>query len=328
MRWKFVASLLLLTTTVSAQIVDTDFEGAAVGVARSQAGGKPLRFTPIANDGNEHWYFRITGLTPHQPLTLTTPVTENTPTRASVSFDAGQSWELTSPGHIINGDMTYAIQPRQASLLFASQPPLTLSMVEGIMEQLAKNNRGIEINRVGPPKFEVPLLRFCEGDRVEARRIGVIIRGDRKPVASWSAIGLSQWLASASPDAVWLRQNAEVLVIPTMHPARPEVSMHAISAIKASILQEDRHHLLIELSQASPTATNIHIQSPEQNPHPYLHNLLTHSLSSVIPVQQSPIDKSTSWQIDIPWNHAAGTISTYQKIGAAIAESIALTLQR
>jgi hypothetical protein len=333
MRWGFLASLLL-STLINAQRVDTDFEGAAVRQSAVQTDGNTIRFAPIESEDRVHWYFRIAGLAPQQTLNLVASVTSNLPARASVSYDAGETWELTPPGKIAEGTITYVLQSRHTNLLFASQPPLTLSMVENFMEQLTKNNRGIETSRIGTALSSVPMLRFCEGDRVEARRIGIIVQAGYhtgESGSSWASIGLAQWLSSASPDAVWLRQNAEVLIIPISNTSdrggSADSLKEAVSKLTQSIMAEERRLLLIQLSQADPASQTIVVSSPQSPPDSKLLKSLNKSLSAMTTVQDSFSTASSSGQIQVPLYQENGGINKLQEIGAAIAESVARTLQ-
>ncbi|MFZ4765925.1 MAG: M14 family zinc carboxypeptidase, partial [Roseimicrobium sp.] len=65
----------------------------------------------------------------------------------------------------------------------------------------------------------VPMLHISEGDRVEERRFGVWVQARQhawEAGSSWVCQGFAEWLLSNDSEAQWLRQNAEVFLVPIM----------------------------------------------------------------------------------------------------------------
>ena len=63
------------------------------------------------------------------------------------------------------------------------------------------------------------MLHVREGERTTAQRFGVWVQARQhawESGSSWVAQGFGEWLVSDSPDAAWLRQHAEVFLVPIM----------------------------------------------------------------------------------------------------------------
>ena len=65
----------------------------------------------------------------------------------------------------------------------------------------------------------VPMLRIQEGERTAEQRFGVWVQARQhawESGSSWVARGFGDWLTGKSPEAAWLRNNAEIVLVPIM----------------------------------------------------------------------------------------------------------------
>ncbi|MDA1232309.1 MAG: M14-type cytosolic carboxypeptidase [Planctomycetota bacterium] len=217
-------------------IVVSDFEGASVAdvtidqVARSVSftpGGDPERGWPC------WWYFRIDGVTPGESITLrlrgsTATIGQQkplapswaTPKQATWSID-GETWRHTVDGQSDGDGMIYTLEPNAASVFVAWGPPYTPDTAANFMREMSGSSphaEAVELcrSREGRP---VPMLRVREGERTKQQRFGVWVQARQhawESGSSWVAQGFAEWLLSDDPDAAWLRQHAELFIVPVM----------------------------------------------------------------------------------------------------------------
>lgn len=222
--------------------VVSDFEGASVGdveidqaarIVSFRPGGDPKRGWPC------WWYFRVDGITPGEKITLrlragnpneagnaalATIVREasafSMPNQATYSTD-GKAWLQTENGVKDDGQMLYTVKVDTTSLFVAWGPPYTPkdagTFVRSLSEKFAFARSEILCeSRGGRP---VPMLRIQEGERTAEQRFGVWVQARQhawESGSSWVAQGFAEWLVSDHPDAAWLRQHAEIFVVPIM----------------------------------------------------------------------------------------------------------------
>lgn len=222
--------------------VESHFEGASVRILEVQNDTQMLRFMPGGDPRRGWpcwWCFRVTGLDTRKALTLelhasdapmpqANGVPSNKPLsgdwamadRASFSVD-GETWRHTPPGQRSEGCITYTIQPESSTLLLSWGPPYTPSRAAAFVRQMASTHSSAEekelcLSREGR---QVPMLRIREGDRVDGHRYGVWVQARQhawESGASWVCQGLAEWLLGGEAEAAWLRQHAEVFVVPIM----------------------------------------------------------------------------------------------------------------
>lgn len=231
------ALLLALSAALTAPLtVVSEFEGASVRavevdqVARSvgfQPGGDPARGWPC------WWYCRIDGVTPGETLTLrlhgstaTTPGGKPLdpswamPGQATWSAD-GRVWRHTDKGTRQGEWMVYSLQADAASVFVAWGPPYTPATATAFARDLsakAPSAAAEELCRSRENRA-VPLLHVREGERPSAQRFGVWVQARQHAWecgSSWVAQGFAEWLLSEDANAAWLRQHAEVFVVPIM----------------------------------------------------------------------------------------------------------------
>jgi len=240
---KTLVAFLVLAKGASALTVESDFEGASVKVISADEKTQTLRFMP-GGDPNRGWpcwwFFRVSGLDAEKPLTLelqgsdaimpqaqgapsTKPLAPEwaMPRRASVSSDGGKTWRHTEPGRKDGARMIYQIKPDGASLLVAWGPPFTPSRAAELVRALASkaaHAREMELCKSREGRA-VPMLRVCEGDRTEARRFGLWVEARQhawESGGSWVCAGFAEWVMGDDAEAQWLRQNAEIFIVPIM----------------------------------------------------------------------------------------------------------------
>ncbi len=242
----FVIFGLLLATSVSAfaaepLVVESDFEGASVaGVTIDQTarrisfmpGGDPARGWPC------WWYFRVKGITPGESITLALRGSTATvsvpgskqakplaavwamPAQATFSTD-GIKWRHTDKGAHEQEWMVYTLKSDAAAVFVAWGPPYTSgTAAEFVRGQSTKFGvaTAMELcqSRQGRP---VPMLRVQEGERTAKQRFGVWVQARQHAWecgSSWVAQGFAEWLMGDSADASWLRQHAEIYIVPVM----------------------------------------------------------------------------------------------------------------
>lgn len=226
--------------------VVADFEGASVTGVEIDQETRSIRFAPGGDPQRGWpcwWYFRVEGVTPGETVTLrlrgsTATVSREAaagmttslvrplaaawamPERATFSTD-GRHWQPTEMGQREEDWMVYSLRPQAASVLVAWGPPFTPTMAAELVRELAQRSphaKAEELcrSRGGRP---VPMLRVREGDRPVAQRFGVWVQARQhawESGSSWVARGFVEWLLSDDPEAAWLRQRAEVFLVPIM----------------------------------------------------------------------------------------------------------------
>lgn len=222
--------------------IESDFEGASVRVVQTDDATQTIRFMPGGDPKRGWpcwWQFRVTGLDAGKALTLELQASElpmpqangapsnkplsgdwAMPERASISTD-GKTWKHTEPGRRQDGRMVYAIKTDTPTLLVAWGPPYTPSRATTFVQETASGFASAQEmvlckSREGR---SVPMLRIREGDRVEARRFGVWVHARQhawEAGSSWVCQGFTEWLLGSDSEAAWLRQNAEIFIVPIM----------------------------------------------------------------------------------------------------------------
>jgi murein tripeptide amidase MpaA len=117
--------------------------------------------------------------------------------------------------------MIYTIPTESPALFVAWGPPYTPSRAATFVHEMAARAVSAQEVELGKSREgrRVPMLRVCEGDRVEARRFGVWVQARQhawEAGSSWVCEGFAEWILGSDPEAVWLRQNAEIYIVPIM----------------------------------------------------------------------------------------------------------------
>lgn len=221
--------------------VAADFEGASVSgveidhAARSigfMPGGDPARGWPC------WWFFRVNGITPGETLTLRLHGSTATvqkpgapmskalasawamPAQATFSTD-GKTWLHTDKGTKQDEWMNYTIKPEAASVLVAWGPPYTPSVAAKFINEVSAKSpqaKTVELCRSREGRAAL-MLHVQEGDLPKEKRFGVWVQARQhawESGSSWVAQGFGEWITSDHADAAWLRQHAEIFLVPIM----------------------------------------------------------------------------------------------------------------
>lgn len=233
---------LLCAVHVSALTIESGFEGASVRIVSTDDATQTVRFMPGGDPRRGWpcwWMFRVSTLDSGKPLNLEIEASDlpmpqangvpsnkplagewSMPERASYSAD-GKVWLQTGPGHREGTRMVYSIKPSASSLLVAWGPPYTPSRAAAFVEEAAAGSSHAEKLELCKSREgrSVPMLRVSEGDRPAARRFGVWVQARQhawEAGSSWVCQGFVEWLLGSDDAAAWLRQNAEIFIVPIM----------------------------------------------------------------------------------------------------------------
>ncbi|MFT5122004.1 MAG: hypothetical protein ACI9QL_003460 [Candidatus Omnitrophota bacterium] len=222
--------------------VVSEFEGASVSNLEIDSTARSISFTP-GGDPNRGWpcwwYFRVNGVTPGETITLhlhghtatdTKPgalaaifrsaTAFSMPEQATFSTD-GKTWLHTEKGTKEGDRMIYTIKPDASSVFVAWGPPYTPGTSSSFVKAMSEESphaKAEELcrSREGRP---VPMLHVQEGDRKRKQRFGVWVQARQhawESGSSWVAQGFGEWLLGEDADAAWLRQHAEIYLVPIM----------------------------------------------------------------------------------------------------------------
>lgn len=237
---RLLAGLLILAVFVEAAElrVSTDFEGGsalvesidqAARVIRLMPGGDPQRGWPC------WWFLRVDGAEKDERLMIDLggsdrPARNNgkdtgqpldpkwtMPMKATFSTDR-TTWRHTAPRQREGNRSLYELTGTGGPLWIAWGPPFTPSDTETLIAQTEK---------VLPEAKGFELAKTREGRPVRGLRLGAMRKAPHgiwvqarqhawESGASWVARGFTEWLASEDADARWLREHAEIVVVPIM----------------------------------------------------------------------------------------------------------------
>ncbi len=246
--WKLLAGwLLFLTLTLCSAAaaepleVLSQFEGASVSGVEVDNGTRTIKFMPGGDPARGWpcwWYFRIDGITPGETITLQVRGSTATvdkpgsplqkplastwamPAQATFSID-GKAWLHTEKGTKDGELMSYTLKPEAASVFVAWGPPYTPSDAAKFVRAMSEKHPFAKAEELCRSRGErpVPMLHVLEGNRKTEQRFGVWVQARQhawESGSSWVAHGFVEWLLSDDADAAWLRQHAEIFIVPIM----------------------------------------------------------------------------------------------------------------
>ncbi|MEQ1858971.1 MAG: M14 family zinc carboxypeptidase [Chthoniobacteraceae bacterium] len=229
-RW--FALLLILLCGVRAELkVATDFEGGSARVISIDDATQTIRFMPGGDPARGWpcwWFLRVDGAEPGAIIAFEIvasdrvipqtggnkgkplPVSWATPVRAAVSSD-GTTLQHTEPGGKRADGMTWRVKAGAKSVWLAWGPPFTPRDAAALVKSL-------------PHGEPFTLARSREGRDVPGVRVGnggfgVWVQARQhawESGSSWVCRGFAEWIAGDDEAARWLREHAEIFIVPLM----------------------------------------------------------------------------------------------------------------
>ncbi len=218
--------LLSLTGAALGEIaVSSDFPGGSGEVVSIDQSTATIVLNPSDHPGKGWrcwWYVKMTGLPVDGPVILDIGEAPwATPDRATLSVDGGKTWRHSEPGTREGKRIRYRLQPATETALVAWGPPFVPADADALTRKLADSRPEIErfsLCRTREGR-ETPAIRSRPGGDREADPPLVWLHARQhawESGASWVARGFGEWLVSEDPDAVRLRETAEVVLVPIM----------------------------------------------------------------------------------------------------------------
>jgi hypothetical protein len=221
--------------------VTTNFESGSARVLLLDQQTQMIRITPAGDPKRgipNWWYVRIDGINTAIPLVLEVEAREdlipdeNTgvgkktspaftwPTQAALSLD-GKTWKQTAAGEKINNRMVYQVQPTAGTIWLAWGPPFTPTDALHFVNRISQTHSFAKAFTLGRSRAgrEVPALQIAEGSKLTDQRPAIWISARHHAWecgGSWVGAGLVEWLVSDDAQAKWLRQHAEIFVVPLL----------------------------------------------------------------------------------------------------------------
>ncbi|QDV26777.1 M14-type cytosolic carboxypeptidase [Aureliella helgolandensis] len=216
--------------------IGADFEGASVRNVEIDQQARSVSFMPGGDPERGWpcwWYFRIDGVGLDEEITLrlrgSSAAVENQkplaaswamPSQATYSTD-GESWLHTSQGMRQGKWMVYKVKPNASSLYVAWGPPYTPQTAQKMVREIGNRSAHATATELCRSRAgrAVPMLHVREGLRESKERFGVWVQARQhawESGSSWVAHGFAEWIISDDPPAAWLRQHADIFVIPIM----------------------------------------------------------------------------------------------------------------
>lgn len=210
-------------TPREALAVSIDFPGGSGEVEAIDAPRQIIRLVPSAHPQrgwDNWWYVHITGLVPNQELTVDVGGgVWATPLQAAVSSD-NKTWQQTAPGERLGRErVVYKLVPKSGALWLAWGPPLVLDDARQLVAAAKRRCGDVELFTLCQSRdgHEVPALRLKPQGRAAPHGMVIVARQHAwESGGSWVCRGLLEWLTGASPEAVELRRQAEVVIVPIM----------------------------------------------------------------------------------------------------------------
>ncbi len=233
---------LLVSTAAYAELsVASDFEGGSARVLSIDQGSRTIRFMPAGDPERGWpcwWFLRVdgaeAGTTVHfevmgsdRPISQVgenkgkpLPSSWATPVRAAVSQD-GTTWQHSEPGEKRPAGMVWHVQATGSSVWLAWGPPFTPRDASAFISQLAAAHSFAEPFTLARSLEgrEAPAVRIHEGGTPGADTFGVWVEARQhawESGGSWVCRGFAEWLAGDEETARWMRQHAEVFIVPIM----------------------------------------------------------------------------------------------------------------
>ena len=117
--------------------------------------------------------------------------------------------------------MIYTLKPSFTSVFVAWGPPYTPSTAAKFVREMSAKSPHAKATELCRSRGDrpVPMLHVQEGERTKQQRFGVWVQARQhawESGSSWVAQGFGEWLLSDEAGATWLRQHAEIFLVPIM----------------------------------------------------------------------------------------------------------------
>jgi hypothetical protein len=237
----FLALLSCVVSSPAALQVVTDFEGGSARVVAIDEATRTVRFMPGGDPARGWpcwWFLRVDGVEKGETVTFEIvrsdrPIPQageyknkplavgwSTPMRAAVSFD-GVTWRQTEPGAKRADGMTWRVKAEVGSVWLAWGPPFTPRDSAALVSRLSAEHsfaKAFTLARTREGR-EVAAVHLREGERVDAERFGVWVEARQhawESGGSWVCRGVAEWMAGEDEAARWLREHADIFIVPVM----------------------------------------------------------------------------------------------------------------
>lgn len=218
----FLGPLMVMSGEIT---VSTDFPGGSGEVVSIDQAEATIVLNPTDHPGKGWrcwWYVKLTGLPLDGPVILDVGEAPwATPDRATLSLDEGKTWQHSQPGKREGKRIRYRLEPGTDSALVAWGPPFVPDDAAALTRKMAEGRHGMETFSLCSTRegHETPALRSRPVP--EQNDVFPLVWLNARQHAwesgsSWVARGFGEWFVSDDPDAVRLRQSAEVVLVPIM----------------------------------------------------------------------------------------------------------------
>lgn len=242
MMLRLLIVLPFLFMNVRAELsVATDFEGGSARVVSIDQATQTIRFMPGGDPARGWpcwWFLRVDGVEAGATITFELvgsdrtipqeggykgkplPVAWATPIRAATSSD-GKIWRHTEPGAKRSDGMTWRVKADASPVWLAWGPPFTPRDSVELVKRLAGAHsfaKSFTLARTREGR-DVPALHIREGTRPDAERFGIWIHARQhawESGGSWVCRGVAEWIVSDDEAARWLRERADIFIVPVM----------------------------------------------------------------------------------------------------------------
>jgi len=209
--------------------ISTDFPGGGGNVIRIDNEHSTIRFKPqnegIGGWSQVWWFFKLSDIEPGQVITL--QLDRDNPRSAGISpqifFSYDKvNWGLTDEGHEAQEDNSdlfiYKHKVRSDRVWFAYDLPYTSEQVEAELIQATKSDESIDVFELCKTRKGrgVTAFKFNSPENSELK-YGIWLQARAHSFeagSSWVIHELGLWLMSKSPEAIKLRNCANIMLIP------------------------------------------------------------------------------------------------------------------
>lgn len=220
------AALAISLLPARAEIsVDTNFPGGSGTVSSLDQETATITLDPTDHPDRGWrcwWYVKLAGLVPEKPITLDVGEAPwATPDRATYSIDGGKTWQHSNQGTRDGKRIRYSLSFDTDTALVAWGPPFVPSDAEALVKRLADSSPEADVFSLCRTREDrdTPALRISSAPHTDAARPLIWIQARQhawESGACWVGKGLAEWLLSDAPEAVRLRNSAEIVFVPIM----------------------------------------------------------------------------------------------------------------